>query len=829
MTVLHNAVLKNDIHEVKKILSHSTENLDDTNEIFQTPLYLACDAGFKDIVEILLSYKPDIAKKIPVSEAEEELDIHGIEQTAFHAACHRGYEDIVDLLIAHGADMYTKREHKIDNGDGIHQEEASSILIPASRGHLSIVKKLLAKDSASLFDQEDIKLAYILAVEYGSFETAMFLSNHLKIEIKDKYKEKLLLNSAKNNILSEALFSNNAFTLKQLNKALEGALSSLSIDSINILLAHGANINETNAQLLVQAITSYPSRYSHHDVGIFEKTEKDLYRNGLAYQLHFSYIAPYKSYLDSINLLNDYLCINPDSEFKIENKEYQYTMLHAAAENGEINLVKELIGKYNINAQDYKGNTPLHYAVASENKDVIKLLIEEGADQNIENFKGITPRFFNPTLKDAVKDYTRTCVLPLLLQSTDLNTDPSTLTKQLSQQVRDVLLLNVNTLHVMRFNHHWHDPAQQASLNKVKDLGGKTWEPLFNVSNIQVNVSGKNWSVVPLNTTSLLKDEEKRLGHCVGGYTNKCFSGYSHILSIRNEKGESQSTFEILTEYGKKTYHLQQHYGPKNASPSSESGIVLKSIFDHLDKGILQIDYDYLNQKLNERLKENEANKYINEVGYDYKSPGKIEEAQNAYRASLKGKTIINNFKRLTLSTFECGSSMFKSTNEIQTYNIKLIPAPITAPVRALHKTAKHPLTDEHAACYYSLYYKVKDFFGDKFDDTKTKVIFPEQPLGQMQLHTTLTSGETKIISFTHNSVLSYSKIMPAQMANLPKPTAFQQDNKLEANPIKSKSDIRTSQNLGGEILKWEAGNTAANRILNQRNAPAIQQGGIGA
>ena len=106
-----------------------------------------------------------------------------------------------------------------------------------------------------------------------------------------------------------------------------------------------------------------------------------------------------------------------------------------------------------INAQDYKGNTPLHYAVASENKDVVKLLIEEGADQNIENFKGITPRFFNPTLKDAVKDYTRTCVLPLLLQSTDLNTDPSTLTKQLSQQVRDVLLLNVNTLHFINLYH----------------------------------------------------------------------------------------------------------------------------------------------------------------------------------------------------------------------------------------------------------------------------------------------------------------------------------------------------------------------------------------
>lgn len=45
----------------------------------------------------------------------------------------------------------------------------------------------------------------------------------------------------------------------------------------------------------------------------------------------------------------------------------------------------------NINAKNALGNTALHYAVASGDSDMVKFLLENGADANIANSKGWTP------------------------------------------------------------------------------------------------------------------------------------------------------------------------------------------------------------------------------------------------------------------------------------------------------------------------------------------------------------------------------------------------------------------------------------------------------
>ncbi|RNA14055.1 Palmitoyltransferase ZDHHC17, partial [Brachionus plicatilis] len=44
----------------------------------------------------------------------------------------------------------------------------------------------------------------------------------------------------------------------------------------------------------------------------------------------------------------------------------------------------------NLNAQDSKGNTPLHYTVAFNNATVMDILLNKGASQNIPNNKGQT-------------------------------------------------------------------------------------------------------------------------------------------------------------------------------------------------------------------------------------------------------------------------------------------------------------------------------------------------------------------------------------------------------------------------------------------------------
>ena len=45
-----------------------------------------------------------------------------------------------------------------------------------------------------------------------------------------------------------------------------------------------------------------------------------------------------------------------------------------------------------INAQDVNGNTALHFAVLAGSEELIALLLKSGANKNIRNRWGMTPR-----------------------------------------------------------------------------------------------------------------------------------------------------------------------------------------------------------------------------------------------------------------------------------------------------------------------------------------------------------------------------------------------------------------------------------------------------
>lgn len=74
------------------------------------------------------------------------------------------------------------------------------------------------------------------------------------------------------------------------------------------------------------------------------------------------------------------------------------TPLHIASKNGEVSKYKDIIellikNGAEINSQDKFGNTPLHNATSfvEENDDVISLLLDKGAGINAENYKKWTP------------------------------------------------------------------------------------------------------------------------------------------------------------------------------------------------------------------------------------------------------------------------------------------------------------------------------------------------------------------------------------------------------------------------------------------------------
>jgi ankyrin len=81
------------------------------------------------------------------------------------------------------------------------------------------------------------------------------------------------------------------------------------------------------------------------------------------------------------NSFNDMAAQNPD------------LALHYAAESGDIDLAKTILGKGNadINHVDSSGFTPLFRAAMKEQKSFILFMLKNGADPNIQTREGFTP------------------------------------------------------------------------------------------------------------------------------------------------------------------------------------------------------------------------------------------------------------------------------------------------------------------------------------------------------------------------------------------------------------------------------------------------------
>ena len=73
---------------------------------------------------------------------------------------------------------------------------------------------------------------------------------------------------------------------------------------------------------------------------------------------------------------------------------YRYTPLLRAVENGYLETATILLAlpKTDVNAQDEYDNTALHHAVSSANVAMVRLLIDNGADADVENRQGLSAR-----------------------------------------------------------------------------------------------------------------------------------------------------------------------------------------------------------------------------------------------------------------------------------------------------------------------------------------------------------------------------------------------------------------------------------------------------
>lgn len=137
------------------------------------------------------------------------------------------------------------------------------------------------------------------------------------------------------------------------------------------------------------------------------------------------------------NLLH--FCINYDrfefvnlilkKKININNQEdtLGLTPLHMAITKNNINTIQLLINNgAQINIQDFYGNTSLHYAISEKNEDIIKLLFKYQPNFNLTNIEGKTSLHIyleNSSIieKDSKNFYLQKDILEFLIKNTDLN------------------------------------------------------------------------------------------------------------------------------------------------------------------------------------------------------------------------------------------------------------------------------------------------------------------------------------------------------------------------------------------------------------------------
>lgn len=102
--------------------------------------------------------------------------------------------------------------------------------------------------------------------------------------------------------------------------------------------------------------------------------------------------------IDALRML---IAAGADLESKTDSFHWSRTVLHVAATSGLTEAVELLLEEgANVNVQNKFGFTPLMNAVAFDHIETVKILLKHGADVNIKNKKGKTA--FSLTAKEEI-------------------------------------------------------------------------------------------------------------------------------------------------------------------------------------------------------------------------------------------------------------------------------------------------------------------------------------------------------------------------------------------------------------------------------------------
>ena len=400
-TALHHASERGNLEMVKSLLNAGAKIDEVDYRSLSTPLMLAAHEGHQDIVGYLITCGAIVDGK----------GLHN--RTALHYASERGNLEIVKLLLNAGA--------KIDEVDG---SRSTPLMLAACESHKDVVTYMIACGASVDKKGLDNRTALHYASERGNLEMVKSLLNAgAKIdEVDGSLSTPLMLaaHEGHQDIVGYLITCGAIVDRKGLNDqtALHYASERGNLEMVKLLLNAGAEIDEVDRSgstpLMLAMYINHAAIISY----LLNATKQDVSRQTVLYILASH--LPSGSTLHKVDITKPTERLHPKNQLGREvfsyaiNQKYEHAAkvlitngvgiegllstsppmaaLMWTAQEGDDSLTKQLILQgVNINYQNPDGRAALHFAAHSGRLEIVKILLNNRAEIDIEDKHHHTP------------------------------------------------------------------------------------------------------------------------------------------------------------------------------------------------------------------------------------------------------------------------------------------------------------------------------------------------------------------------------------------------------------------------------------------------------
>ncbi|XP_071098473.1 uncharacterized protein [Haliotis cracherodii] len=330
-----------------------------TDDDKDTVLHLACQGGNRSIVEHLL---PSF-----------DINCRGqYDRTALMVAAMCAQKDVVDLLVSKGADLTLTDDHK-----------NTTLHLACQDGNRSIVEHLLPSFDINCRGQYDRTALMVAAMCAQKDVVDLLVSKGADIAMTDDDKNTVLHLACQGGNMSIVEYMLPLFDINIRGQhgwtAVMKAAVCAKKDVVDLLVSKGADLTLTDDN----KDTVLHLACQGANILIVEHLLPMCDINCRGYKGWTPVMkGAYSGNKDTFDLL---LSKGANPSLTGDDNE---TLLHAASEGGNIDIVRHVIGDFDINTRGGNGHTPLMLAVGEGYTDVVDFLVDHGADVHMVDNDG---------------------------------------------------------------------------------------------------------------------------------------------------------------------------------------------------------------------------------------------------------------------------------------------------------------------------------------------------------------------------------------------------------------------------------------------------------